>query len=201
MYIKSDDVFIYPTDTVWGIGCSLYSEKGHARISEIKKTSINKPLSVMFTSVEDIFNNFNFPSEITLAWLIEFFKLETTLGYPAKTSKLKFPKWATGDSDYISIRFLETVIVKNIYNDIHVPFFSTSLNITGSNPIISTEEALSFQKKYASDALFFGENQINDLSGTSSTIVFLNENLDFEIKREGRRVEDVKKLLINLFNH
>ncbi|MBC7537861.1 MAG: Sua5/YciO/YrdC/YwlC family protein [Bacteriovorax sp.] len=199
MSIKIDDVFIYPTDTVWGIGSSITSSIGHARIAEIKKTSKNKPLSIMFASVNDIYNSFHFPEEMALAWLEDFFKLETTLGFPIKASKIKIPKWATGESDYVSIRSLNSDVIKSIYHDLQTPFFSTSLNLTGSAPIISTVEAFNFQKNLAPDAHFFESNVKDDLSGSSSTIVFFQENLDFEIKREGRRIEEVKNHLMKLF--
>ena len=153
----------------------------------------------MFASVKDIYNSFYFPEEMTLAWLEEFFKLETTLGFPLKASKIKIPKWATGESDYVSVRSLETDVVKSIFQDIKAPFFSTSLNITGSAPIISTAEALTFQKNLAPDAHIIESNTKDDLSGSSSTIVFFQENLDFEIKREGRKIEDVKNHLMKLF--
>jgi L-threonylcarbamoyladenylate synthase len=199
MSIKTDDVFIYPTDTVWGIGCSITSSTGHARIAEIKKTSKSKPLSIMFASVNDIYNSFYFPVEMTHAWLEDFFKLETTLGFPIKASKIKIPKWATGESDYVSIRSINSEVIKSIYHDLQTPFFSTSLNLTGSAPIVSTAEALNFQKNLAPDARFFESNEKDDLSGLSSTIVFFQENLDFEIKREGRRIEEVKNQLMKLF--
>ncbi len=198
MTIKKDDVFIYPTDTVWGIGCSLYSETGFNRISEIKKTEKNKPLSIMFNEFYDIYEKFNFPKEITLSWLETFFTLETTLGIPLKISKFNIPSWATGDSQYVSIRCLQAEVIKNIYQDLKAPFFTTSLNLTGFPPIISSSEALLFQKNYAEDALYFSSQDENDLSGSSSTIVFLEENLDFEIKREGKRVEEVKNHLKKL---
>lgn len=199
MKIKTDDVFIYPTDTVWGIGCSLYSEKGFARIAEIKGTSKNKPLSIMFSSVRDIFDSFEFPEEVTFLWLEEFFKLETTLGFPIASSKIKIPKWATGSSDFVSLRCLESEVIKKIYNDLQTPFFTTSLNLTGEPPITTLEEATRFKVDNAPDAHLIGAELSRDLSGHSSTIVFLKDNLDFEIKREGKRVIDVKNHLMKLF--
>ena len=199
MTIKKDDIFIYPTDTVWGIGCSIYSEKGHAEINEIKQTAKSKPLSIMFTNVQEIYQNFTFPEEINLPWLETFFKLETTLGFPLKACKLKIPKWATGDSEYVSIRCLQTDVTKKIYQDLQGPFFSTSLNLSGLAPIISSSEALKFHKSHAENAHFFDSNEKRDLSGSSSTIVFFKENLDFEIKREGLKIKDVKNHLIKLF--
>ena len=199
MKIKENDLFIYPTDTVWGIGCSIYSQKGFDQIAEIKKSLKNKPLSIMFASVEDLYKSFNFPEEMTLLWLEEFFKLETSMGFPLNASKINIPKWATGNSDHISFRCLETEVVKNIYQDIQTPFFTTSLNLSGSAPIISTAEAHHFQKQYARDAHFIESHEKKDLSGLSSTIIFFQENLDFEIKREGLKIEDVKNHLMKLF--
>jgi L-threonylcarbamoyladenylate synthase len=200
MTTTNDDIFIYPTDTVWGIGCSLYSEKGHAKISEIKKTSKDKPLSIMFGSVQEIYNSFHFSEEMTLAWLQDFFKLETTLGIPVKSSKIKIPKWAYQESDYVSIRFIDSDVVKIIYQKIQAPFFTTSLNLTGSAPITSSAAAHDFQKTYAKEAHLI-ESQTNaDLSGSSSTIVFFQENLDFEIIREGIRITEVKNHLMKLFS-
>lgn len=199
MTIKPDDIFIYPTDTVWGIGCSLYSENGHACIAKIKKTSKKKPLSIMFASVRDIYQHFHLPKEMTLLWLEDFFKLETTFGFPIKASRIKIPQWATGESDYVSIRSVDSGAVKKIYQDIQAPFFSTSLNLTGEAPIVSANEALHFQQTHAPNAHFISSNEKDDLSGSSSTIVFFRENLDFEIKREGLKIEEVKNHLMKLF--
>lgn len=196
---KEDEIFIYPTDTVWGIGCSIYSQKGYNRVAEIKKSAEGKPLSVMFADVEILFNSFYFPKEMTLDWLVDFFKLETTLGLPLESSKIKIPRWATGQSDFVTIRLLKTDISKKIYQEIKNPFFSTSLNFSGEAPIVSQEEALKFKNTYAPDAHFFTTKENCDLSGQSSTIVFFTENLNFEIKREGLKIVEVTKHITKLF--
>lgn len=200
MASQLDQIFIYPTDTVWGIGCSIYSEMGHAKIAEIKKTSKNKPLSIMFSTIEELTKSFEFPSQITLSWLKEFFALETTLGFPLKASKIRIPKWVTGDSEFVSLRCLETDAVKNIYQQINSPFFTTSLNISGEPPITDSNEALQFQKLHAPAAQFIKRASKSgaQLSGAGSTIVFFSENLNYEIKREGKRIEEVKKHLQKL---
>lgn len=193
---KLDQIYIYPTDTVWGIGCSIYSENGYDQIAEIKKAPKNKPLSIMFSSIEELTKCFDFPAKITPAWLKEFFALETTLGFPLKAAKIKIPKWATGDSEFVSLRCLDSDVIKKILEETRAPFFTTSLNISGEPPIIDSSVALHFQKVHARDAQFIDSLEAHgQLSGAGSTIVFVNEKLNYEIKREGKRIEDVKKHL------
>lgn len=199
MKIKPDDVFIYPTDTVWGIGCSIYSEIGHERIAEIKHTSKNKPLSIMFASAENILESFKLPEEITKEWLEEFFKMETTLGLPLSTAKIRIPKWATGESEFVSIRCLSHPVIQSIHKEIQAPFFSTSLNLTGEPPVTKSADARNFHRDHAPDTILIEGKDDKDLSGTSSSIVFIPESLNFEIKREGRRIQEVKEHLMKLF--
>lgn len=193
MKLTKDSIVIYPTDTVWGIGGSIYSEDAYKKIAAIKKTAEDKPLSVMFTDIKTLYKSFNFPDFMDASWLRNYFKLESTLGLPRKIAKISIPSWVTGKSELVSVRCLEWDILKPIGAEFNGPFFTTSLNNTGEAPIVSYDEALSFQKNFAPEAFFFGERTHN-LSGRSSTIVFFRGS-HFEIIREGIKVEEIKKQL------
>lgn len=193
MKLTNESVVIYPTDTVWGIGASIHSEEAYKKIAMIKKTTEDKPLSVMFTDIKTLYKSFNFPEYMDLSWLRNYFKLESTLAVPRKIAKISIPSWVTGKSDLISLRCLEWELLKPISTALNGPFFTTSLNVTGEAPIVNYEEALAFQKNHAPDAAFFGDSSHN-LSGRSSTIVFFRGS-HFEIIREGMKVEEIKKQL------
>ncbi len=193
MKLTPESVFIYPTDTVWGIGASIYSEAAYKKIAAIKKTTTDKPLSIMFTDVNVLYKSFNFPSDISVSWLRNFFKLETSLGLPLKIAKISIPSWVTAKSDMVSVRCLDMAALKPISTALNGPFFSTSLNVTGEAPIVSYNDAKDFHATHAQDAEFFGDNTHN-LSGSSSTIVFFRGS-SFEIIREGSRIEEIKKHL------
>lgn len=47
-------VVIYPTDTVYGLGCALFNKKGIERIYEIKKQSRKQPFSFICADLKDI---------------------------------------------------------------------------------------------------------------------------------------------------
>ena len=48
------EVVVFPTDTVYGIGTSIYNQKGIDRIYEIKARSIDKKIPVLCSSLNDL---------------------------------------------------------------------------------------------------------------------------------------------------
>ncbi|MCE5275701.1 MAG: threonylcarbamoyl-AMP synthase [Deltaproteobacteria bacterium] len=50
--LKQGGVIVYPTDTVYGLGCCITSKKGIEKINQIKASQ--KPKSIMFSEIKDI---------------------------------------------------------------------------------------------------------------------------------------------------
>ena len=50
--LKSDKTILYPTDTIWGIGCDALSDNATKRIFEIKKRDYSKGLICLASSFE-----------------------------------------------------------------------------------------------------------------------------------------------------
>lgn len=52
--LRDGGVIIYPTDTVYGLGCDLSNKKGIERIYEIKKRNKKRPLSFVCSDLKHI---------------------------------------------------------------------------------------------------------------------------------------------------
>ncbi len=52
--LEDGGVIAYPTDTVYGFGCSLYNKKGIERIYMIKRSEKNRPFSFICSDLKDI---------------------------------------------------------------------------------------------------------------------------------------------------
>ncbi len=52
--LRDSGVIIYPTDTVYGLGCALSNKKGIERIYELKKRNKKKPLSFVCSDLKHI---------------------------------------------------------------------------------------------------------------------------------------------------
>jgi len=52
--LKSGGIVIYPTDTVYGMGCDLLNKRGIERIYEIQRRNRKQPLSFICSDLKDI---------------------------------------------------------------------------------------------------------------------------------------------------
>jgi tRNA threonylcarbamoyl adenosine modification protein (Sua5/YciO/YrdC/YwlC family) len=52
--MRDGGVIIYPTDTVYGLGCALFNKKGIDKIYEIKRRNRKQPLSFVCADLKDI---------------------------------------------------------------------------------------------------------------------------------------------------
>jgi tRNA threonylcarbamoyl adenosine modification protein (Sua5/YciO/YrdC/YwlC family) len=52
--LRSGGIIIYPTDTVYGLGCDLFNKKGIEKIYRIKKRSEKQPFSFVCADLKDV---------------------------------------------------------------------------------------------------------------------------------------------------
>ncbi|MFA6412335.1 MAG: L-threonylcarbamoyladenylate synthase [Syntrophales bacterium] len=52
--LRSGGIIIYPTDTVYGLGCDLFNKRGIEKIYDIKKRSKKQPFSFVCADLKDI---------------------------------------------------------------------------------------------------------------------------------------------------
>lgn len=186
-----DDVVVYPTDTVWGIGGSIFSEKAQREIATIKKGEYDKPLSVLFPNISTLNEYVRLPEIGNVNWS-DFFCLESTLLLPKELFPT-VPSWVIHNSPYVGLRVLDGVITQKIWTKILAPVTSTSLNLTGESPIVKESDAKAFHLENCPSALFIGE-QGQKPSGESSTILKF-ENDSFSFLRKGRNADEIINVL------
>lgn len=52
--LKKDGVILYPTDTIYGLGANIFSDKGVRRVYRIKERSSKKPLSILVSNFDGL---------------------------------------------------------------------------------------------------------------------------------------------------
>ena len=68
--LQQGGIILYPTDTVWGIGCDATNEKAVKQIFELKKRSDTKAMIVLVENENAILNYVN-----VTEWQYEFVRI------------------------------------------------------------------------------------------------------------------------------
>jgi L-threonylcarbamoyladenylate synthase len=127
-FLKMGKVVVYPTDTIYGLGCSALEKKAVSKIYRIKKREKNKPLLVLISDFK---------------MLAEYFKVDKKqLEYlrkiwPGKVSVIlnKKPALSNDVSAELSsaaVRLPKSEFLTKMITELSTPLVSTSLNISGN---------------------------------------------------------------------
>jgi L-threonylcarbamoyladenylate synthase len=171
--MKKGRIFIYPTDTIYGVGCDATNHKAVNKIRRIKLRD-SKPFSVIAPTKSWIKETCNTSSKIN-SW-IKKLPGPYTLILELKHSKA-ISDSVNNNSGSIGIRIPDSPFSKMV-RKFRKPFVTTSVNLSGKKPNSNPNEIpLSISKNidYLIDS--------GPLPGTPSTIVVLTDNQEKIIKR------------------
>lgn len=126
--ILSGGVLLYPTDTIWGIGCDARDEKAVQRIYEIKQRSDSKSMLVLVSGIKMLKSYVKFIPDEALN-IIKAAKKPTTIIYPG--AKSLAPNLLAADGS-VGIRITSDEFCNKLIEKTGRPIVSTSANISGS---------------------------------------------------------------------
>ena len=125
--VLNGGVILYPTDTIWGIGCSAIIESAIKKIFRIKRRDNNKLLISLVSSIEMLERYVKNVPEYVLKYLYD--KSPTTIIYPKVTGLNQI---LYGKNESIAIRLVKDNFCKALIEEINTPLISTSANISGN---------------------------------------------------------------------
>ena len=125
--LKAGGVILYPTDTVWGLGCDATNGKAVQRIYEIKQRQDNKALIVLANSEGMIVNHVAEVPEV--AWsIVELAVKPTTIIFDQGRNLA--PNLLAEDGS-VGIRLSREVFSSQLCFHLRKPIVSTSANVSG----------------------------------------------------------------------
>jgi L-threonylcarbamoyladenylate synthase len=162
--IKNGEIIIYPTDTIYGIGCNALNSKSVKKIRGIKKRD-SKPFSVIVPSKEWIRKNCYVDGRVE-KWL-EKLPGAYTLILELRELKDSICIEVNGGKDTLGIRIPKHWI-SEVVEKAGVPFVTTSVNLSGENPIM---EIIEIPKEFK-DKVNYIVNE-GRIEGRPSTVINL----------------------------
>lgn len=125
--LRAGGLILYPTDTIWGIGCDATNEEAVKKVYELKKRSDNKAMLVLTDSPVKLET---YVSEIPdIAWdLIEVADKPLTIIY---SNAKNLAKNLLGEDGSVGIRVTNEAFSRRLCESFRKPLVSTSANVSG----------------------------------------------------------------------
>ena len=136
--LKEDGVILYPTDTIWGIGCDATSEKAVNNIYKIKDRDSNKSFIILLDDDRKLNKYIREIPEV--AWdLLDSADKPLTIVYPGA---INLPKNLIAKDGSIAIRIVGKGFASQLVRKLNKPIVSTSANLSGE-PSAKNKEDIS----------------------------------------------------------
>lgn len=125
--LRQGGIILYPTDTVWGLGCDATNKEAVAKIFEIKKRSDSKSLITLVSDADMIGKYVKVIPEIAIN-LIEVNDKPMTIIYPGA---MGLAENVIAEDGSVGIRIPQNEFCVQLIRRFRKPIVSTSANISG----------------------------------------------------------------------
>ncbi|MEI6835842.1 MAG: L-threonylcarbamoyladenylate synthase [Candidatus Falkowbacteria bacterium] len=132
--LMAGEVIVYPTDTIYGLGCLATNEKAIKKIKAIKKREASKPLLILVSSL-NMAKKYCFISKKQEIILKKVWANNRPTSVILKQRNL-LAKELAPDQKGLAIRLPKSDFLRKIIRMVRVPIVSTSFNLSGE-PVLS----------------------------------------------------------------
>ncbi len=139
-YLKSGKIIVYPTDTIYGLGCLATNQKAILKIRRIKKRSVNKPFIILVSSLKMV-KDYCFISQKQELILKKIWQQKRPTSVILR-SKNNLPKAIISKNQTLAVRLPKSNFLRKIIRASGVPLVSTSFNLSGEPVYQEISQAL-----------------------------------------------------------
>lgn len=125
--LKDGGVILYPTDTVWGIGCDATNEEAVQKVFKIKRRSEAKSLVLLAADLDMVARYIKQIPSIAID-LVEVNDAPMTIVYPGAQG---LAPGVVAEDGSVGIRIPQADFCREIARRLRRPLVSTSANISG----------------------------------------------------------------------
>ncbi|WP_297332412.1 L-threonylcarbamoyladenylate synthase [Flavobacterium sp.] len=174
--IKNGGIILYPTDTVWGIGCDATNPDAVKKIYALKQREESKSMIVLVNSDRMLYNVFSEIPEV--AWqIIEVTDKPTTL--VLDKPKNVAPNLIAEDNT-LGVRLVTEPFCYKLMERMKKPLVSTSANVSG----IPTPNSFKEIDHHILDGVDYIVNLHHDkIAAKPSSIIKIGNNLQVKVIR------------------
>ena len=176
--IKSNNLLILPTDTIYGIAADANSDIAIRKIYDLKKRSNKKPIAIFLKNIQEIEQNFIL-NDLEKKIIRKYTPGAITIILKTKKNS-KFSKLLNQNDDSLAVRIPEQEFCLKLLVNYNNAIAVSSSNMSGEKEINDVKQ---LQKKFKDKINLIVEGRISD-NQISSTIVKI-ESGQLKILRQG----------------
>jgi L-threonylcarbamoyladenylate synthase len=176
--LKQGDTILYPTDTIWGIGCDATNSNACKKIISLKQRTPNKSMLILVDSIAMLERYVTYIPDAAYN-LIEVCETPLTIIYPQ--AKNIAPELIAADGS-IGIRICITEFCQKLLNAFNKPIVSTSANFSGEKAPRNFYEIPSELKDQINYIVQISSDEI--LENKPSEIIKINKDNSIKIIRK-----------------
>ena len=175
--IKEGGIILYPTDTVWGIGCDATNEEAIKKIYALKKRVESKSMIVLMNSERMIYNVFKEVPEV--AWqILDLSEKPTTL---ILDNPRNVAKNIIAEDNTLGVRLVNDPFCFKLMERMKKPLVSTSENISG---ILSPTSFKEISPEIINGVDYVVNLHREKIAGKPSTIIKLTNDSQVKVIRK-----------------
>ena len=175
--IKEGGIILYPTDTVWGIGCDATNEEAIKKIYALKKRVESKSMIVLMNSERMIYNVFKEVPEV--AWqILDLSEKPTTL---ILDNPRNVAKNIIAEDNTLGVRLVNDPFCFKLMERMKKPLVSTSANISG---ILSPTSFKEISPEIINGVDYVVNLHREKIAGKPSTIIKLTNDSQVKVIRK-----------------
>lgn len=125
--LQQGKTILYPTDTVWGIGCDATNFEAVSKIYQLKQRAESKSLIILVSSLSMLQKFVKIPSKVKE--IVKTATKPTTIIYQNPKG---FPKNVIAKDATIAIRIVQDDFCRKLIKRFGKPIVSTSANVSGN---------------------------------------------------------------------
>lgn len=125
--LNNDGIILYPTDTIWGLGCDATSAVAIGKIYLLKKREEKKAMIILLAHIDEIGNYVLNPSKK----IIDFLSGQEEPTTAIFKNAINLPRQLINRDGSIAIRIVKDDFCKMLIRQLSTPLVSTSANISG----------------------------------------------------------------------
>lgn len=126
--VSTGKVILYPTDTIWGMGCSIRFPETLERIFQIKERPASKSTILLVDSME-MLKRFVKRIHPRVETLLTLHNRPLTVIYP---DPIGIPEYLLAQDGSVALRICKDLFCEKLIQQLNEPIVSTSANISGS---------------------------------------------------------------------